>query len=266
LTGPTYDRQLVLLGAKRNAVLELWEVQRYGSDGFANPDYVSIYGLRPEEWYARGIRLLGRTAVECTRDRLADAIGREIAATAHAYAPTPRVMVIDPFAGSGNSLCWIMHHLPHASGVGFEVDPQVFQLTRQNLEIMGLPIQIRQADYAQAVRELSVPPEVLLVAFIAPPWGNALSESDGLDLRYTSPPASEVVDLLAQRFDNPMLVGIQMYEQLVEASVVELSARFEWSALRIYDFDAPGHNHGMLLATRGWQPEAGWVMTPTYTR
>ena len=30
----TYDRQLLLSGSKRNAVLELWEVQRYGSDSY----------------------------------------------------------------------------------------------------------------------------------------------------------------------------------------------------------------------------------------
>jgi len=29
---PKYDRALLLTGAKRNAVLELWEVQRYGTD------------------------------------------------------------------------------------------------------------------------------------------------------------------------------------------------------------------------------------------
>jgi len=31
-----------LLGAKRNAVLELWEVQRYGSYSYGDTDYVSI--------------------------------------------------------------------------------------------------------------------------------------------------------------------------------------------------------------------------------
>ena len=35
-----YDRQL-LLRAKRNALLELWEVQQYGIDSFGDPDYVS---------------------------------------------------------------------------------------------------------------------------------------------------------------------------------------------------------------------------------
>ncbi len=36
-----YDRDLLLGGAKRNAVLELWEVQRYGSDSYGDADYVS---------------------------------------------------------------------------------------------------------------------------------------------------------------------------------------------------------------------------------
>jgi hypothetical protein len=83
---PTCDRAHLLGESKRSDVLALWEVQRYGRDSFGDPDHVSIYGLRPEEWYARGVRLLARTAVECTRDRLADRIGRDIAAAA-ATAP-----------------------------------------------------------------------------------------------------------------------------------------------------------------------------------
>ena len=73
-----YDRRL-LLGPKRHQVLEQWEVERYGADSFGDPDYVAIFGMRPAEWHARGACLLGRTAVECTRDALADAIGRDIA-------------------------------------------------------------------------------------------------------------------------------------------------------------------------------------------
>lgn len=63
--GPVHDRALLLPGAKRNVVLELAEIERYGLDSHRDPDYVSIYGLLPAEWYAKGIRLLGRTAVEC---------------------------------------------------------------------------------------------------------------------------------------------------------------------------------------------------------
>ena len=47
---PAYDRQLLLTGAKRNAVLDLTEVQRYGTESWGDPDYVCIYGLQPPEW------------------------------------------------------------------------------------------------------------------------------------------------------------------------------------------------------------------------
>jgi hypothetical protein len=62
--GPAYDRQLLLEGAKRDAVLDLTEVQRYGIESWGDSDYVCIYGLRPADWYGRGIQILGRTTVE----------------------------------------------------------------------------------------------------------------------------------------------------------------------------------------------------------
>src|SRR5262249_58205371 len=93
MTDPLYDRALLLHGAKRNDVLTLAEVEQYGRDSFADPDYVSIYGMLPKEWYGRGVRLLGRTAVECTRDALGDRIGRDVAAGG---APAP-----GPPAGGG---------------------------------------------------------------------------------------------------------------------------------------------------------------------
>jgi hypothetical protein len=57
-----YDRALLLHGSKRNQVLTLAEIERYGLDSFADCDYVSIYGMPPREWYRQGIRVLGRTA------------------------------------------------------------------------------------------------------------------------------------------------------------------------------------------------------------
>jgi hypothetical protein len=71
----SYGRELLLHGEKRNAVLDLPEIRRYGIDTYGDANYVSIYGLQPAQWYARGIRLLGRTAVECTRDALGSAVG-----------------------------------------------------------------------------------------------------------------------------------------------------------------------------------------------
>jgi len=96
---PAYDRAL-LLGPKRNEVLGLEEVVRYGRESFADPDYVSSYGLRPADWYGKGVRLLGRTVVECTRDRLGDLIGQDIARLA-SEAPGAVPVVVDPFGRLG---------------------------------------------------------------------------------------------------------------------------------------------------------------------
>ena len=251
----TYDRQLLLLGPKRNQVLELWEVERYGKDSYGDADYVSIYGRRPASWYGKGIRLLGRTAVECTRDQLADAIGRETAMAARSLRAAPEITVIDPFAGSGNTLYWILRHLPQAHGLGFELDDVVFKLTKRNLAILNLSLDILHADYGPALSKLHVPDDQLLIAFIAPPWGDAFSGSLGLDLRRTTPPVSGIVDLLAQGFSNRLLFSIQVYERIDPESIAELTARFEWWVLRIFNFSLPGQNHGLLLATRGWRPQ-----------
>src|SRR5215470_9301543 len=132
-----YDRTLLLQGSKRNEVLTLSEVEQYGLDSFADADYVSIYGMPPREWYSRGIRLLGRTAVECTRDALADRIALDVASVATRMATTNQRVAIDPFAGSCNTLFWILRHLPNAHGVAFDSDPQVFELTQRNFAALG---------------------------------------------------------------------------------------------------------------------------------
>lgn len=252
---PRYDRQLLLGGAKRNAVLELWEVQRYGTDSYRDADYVSIYGMRPADWHAKGVRLLGRTAVECTRDGLGDAIGQEVAAVAATAPATAGALVIDPFAGSGNTLYWLLRHLPGAQGLGFELDAAVFRLTRRNLATLGLPIDIVNADYVSGLAGASVEADQLLITFIAPPWGHALNKTSSLDLRRTTPPITEIVDLLLQSAgQNRLLCAIQVHETVDARSLAELKTRFDRSALHIFGLNAPGENHGILLGTKGWTP------------
>jgi len=251
-----YDRQL-LLGVKRNALVELREVEQYGIDSYGDPDYVSIYGMRPPEWYAKGVRLLGRTAVECTRDKLGDAISRDVAATA-ATSPVNRPpLVIDPFAGSGNTLYWLSRHFGAARTLGFELDDNVFQLTRQNFNALGLPIDISNTNYQSGLARESVRENELLITFIAPPWGDALDKTTGLDLRRTVPPVIEIVDVLLRRFKaNLLLFAVQVYEVVHPGSLAELAKRFDWSALRIYELNAPGQNHGILLGTKRWIPSS----------
>jgi len=48
--GHKYDRAFLLSDSKRNQVVELWEVQQFGIDSFADPEYVCIYGMSPTEW------------------------------------------------------------------------------------------------------------------------------------------------------------------------------------------------------------------------
>jgi hypothetical protein len=53
----------------------------------------------------------------------------------------------------------------------------------------------------------------LVVAFIAPPWGDALDRASGLDLRRTMPPIAEIVDPLARCFGaQRLLCAIQVHE------------------------------------------------------
>lgn len=245
-----YDRQLLLLGPKRYEVLDLWEVERYGVDSFGDPDYISIFGMRPADWHAIGIRLLGRTAVECTRDALANEIGRDVAAVASTAPSGGRPLVVDPFAGSGNTLHWIVRHLRGAEALGFELDPVVFEVSRRNLDRLALSIDLVNTDHLTGLSGLDVGADRLLVVFIAPPWGKALSETSGLDLSRTDPPVGEIVDFLLGRFaSTPLLCAIQLFQQTDRASIEALTPRFAWSAVRVYDVNPPGQNHGLLLGT-----------------
>lgn len=253
--GQVYDRQLLLFGPKRQSVLDLWQVQRYGTDSYGNSAHVSIYGLAPADWYGRGVRLLGRTAVECTRDALADAIARDVAELAASAPSTSDPFVLDPFVGSGNTLYWIVRRLAGARGQGFELDADVCRLTRQNLAVIGSPVEVTNVDYAAGLADLVITEDELVIVFVAPPWGKALDPTSGLDLRRTEPPIAEIVDVLMGRFPrNPLLLAVQVFETVEPDSLEDLVRRCEWWARRSYRLDQPGKNHGLVLATQGWTP------------
>lgn len=261
-----YDRSF-LLGERRNELLDLWEVQRYGDEVFGDPDTVSIYGLEPADWYGRGVRLLGRTAAECTRDRFADLIGRDVAKVAKTAGDVNRSIVIDPFAGSGNTLYWIALHVKPDRSVGFELDDMVFELTRRNVSIMGLGINVIHEDYERGLKGLRVGKDEFVILFIAPPWGEALDSESGLDLRRTAPSVAEIIDLAAAVFDrHKLLFAIQAYESVAPDSVAELTARFESSALNVYDINAQAKNPGLLLGTVGWQTSVSGNLDMGFSR
>jgi len=249
-----YNRAFLLHGPKRNAVLRLAEIQQYGLDSFADADYVSIYGMAPHEWYRHGVRLLGRTAVECTRDALGDRIGLDVASVATRMSSS-RLLVLDLFAGSCNTLFWILRHLPNSDGIAFESDPQVFELTHRNLSALNQKIELVYGDFASLLEELRVQEDRGIIAFVAPPWGAALDEVKGLDLGRTKPPVIEVIDQIAHRFANhKMLFATQVHENVSAPSLDQIRTHLDWTALRIYDINERGRNHGVVLGTKGWIP------------
>jgi hypothetical protein len=255
MSAPLHDRAYLLHGSKRNEILTLDEVRQYGTDSFSDPDYLSLYGMAPSQWYAGGVRLLGRTAVECTRDVLANRIGHDVAETTSGFPAGTRFVVVDPFAGSCNTLYWIQRHLAGAEGLAFELDPQVFELTRRNIAGLDRTIVLEQGDFLESLDHRDLPAGHALVVFVAPPWGTALDEVKGLDLRRTEPPITGIVERLGRRYaDRKILFVTQVYEKVDAGSLAELSRSLDWSALRVYDFNIEGRNHGILLGTKGWTP------------
>jgi hypothetical protein len=210
--------------------------------------------MAPARWYARGIRVLGRTAVECTRDDLARRIAGDVAALA-AVAPARDSTVVDPFAGSGNTIHWILREVPRATGLAFELDPQVYELSRRNLAGMNARVTWAAGDYERMLRDFSISPDRLVIAFVAPPWGTALDEQIGLDLRRTSPPVTDVIAALRRCYPrHQMICAVQNYEKLNPNSLEQVCAMFDWSRRRAFHLSARGTNHGLLLGTTGWRP------------
>jgi 16S rRNA G966 N2-methylase RsmD len=246
-----YDRWY-LLGERRTDTLALDEVQQYGQDTFGNPDHVSIYGLRPDEWYARDIRLLGRTAVECTPDPLGRLIGRDIARVGR-HAPA---IAVDLFAGSGNTLYWIKQCTGVRRAVGFELDDAVFALSARNLALADVDIELIHDGYESGLRALGEPHEDLVIVFVAPPWGRAFDERSGLDLRRMRPPVAEVLDVVIDRLGSrQLLFAVQIHETVDPESLAEVTARFPWTTTTVYDLNAPGQHPGLLLASSTMQEQ-----------
>ena len=106
----------------------------------------------------------------------------------------------------------------------------------------GLHIEVVHNDYTRALREVRVPDDGHIIAFIAPRWGQAFSPSDGLDLRETTPPIPEIVDALSLLLSNPMLFAVQVVQNMVPDSLTELASRFDSSVLRLYDSNESGQN------------------------
>jgi len=255
LSNRKFDRDFLLSPEKRNQLIELWEVEKYGRDCFGNPDHVRLYGMRPQEWYERGVRILARTCLEAVKDPLSSKIGADIAEAVGRSRGGQPLGVVDPFAGSCNGLYGILRHLPGAKGIGFEVEPAVFDLTRRNIAHLSAPIELVLASYKDLVGARKHPTDHRVVVFLAPPWGEALHPVTGLHLDRTKPPILEIIRDFEQVYGSqPVLYVTEVHEVNEPAALKAVEAVFDWTDLRIYDVNAPGLQHGVLLGTCRWDP------------
>src|SRR5262249_51784880 len=128
----------------------------------------------------------------------------------------------------------------------------VFDLTRRNLATVAHRIELLNGDYAGFLADCRMPDDRGIIAFVAPPWGTALNEQDGLDLSRTTPPVSEIIEALVRQFPkHKILLAIQVYEKVSARSLTQIREMLEWSELRIYDINEKGRNHGILLGRKG---------------
>jgi 16S rRNA G966 N2-methylase RsmD len=253
--GRKYDRDFLLSAEKRNQLMELWEVEKYGRDCFNDPDHVHLYDMAPNAWYARGVRILARTCLEAVKDPLGNKIGQDIADVVALTSGKRPIGVVDPFAGSCNGLYSIVRHLPGSKGIGFEIELTVFDLTTRNIAHLKAPIELVHGSYKNLIASKKHPADHLVVVFLAPPWGDALQPTTGLHLDRTKPPILEIVHDFEQVYGSqPVLYVTEVHEVNEPVALKAVKTAFDWSDLRIYDVNVPGLEHGILLGARRWTP------------
>ncbi|MFB9593683.1 hypothetical protein [Streptomyces racemochromogenes] len=145
---------------------------------------------------AVGIRLLGRTVIECCVDDYAVAVADALA-DIHATLPDngTEPLVADLFCGSGN----FSHHLGTRLGIpvhATELDVDVHDATRHNLSRITTTTRLHLGGYADLLGKHPArgPRDTY---FVEPPWGPAFTPA-GLDLTRTSPPVPVGLLLLGQ--------------------------------------------------------------------
>ncbi|WP_156077080.1 hypothetical protein [Saccharothrix sp. NRRL B-16314] len=197
-----------LLGPARTRMLTEVELVRAGQVLHGRPERLAVYGVPAPQMIRRGLRLLGRTAVECSVDDSCAAVTTALCAyLADARELSPG-FVADLFCGSGN----LGRHV--GTGLGLpvfaaELDPDVYAATRHNFEVMGIDVNLRHTDYRDLLAGLP-PPREGDVHLVEPPWGSAYTER-GLDLTVTSPPVPEILAAIrASRAGVPCVVVSQV--------------------------------------------------------
>lgn len=240
-----------LLGEKQSVMLSLDEIQRVGEEFYEDPEGLQLYGMRPRDYFEIGVRITGRTAIECSNDPRAigqanvvrDVLSREFSGR----SPS----ALDLFTGSGNSLYHLARSTNAVTAVGFELDDNVYELTRKNFEQIGFQALLERGSYKDLLRPEVLPRDNPCAVLVSPPWGAAFSFTGGLDLRRTEPPVIEILSFVRERLPHHELIFvIQTHECTVAESVTAITAgRAVYAEGIIHATARPERNQAYLVCS-----------------
>jgi predicted RNA methylase len=195
-----------LLTERSTELADLALVRKAGRLFFGHPEGMSLYDRRPAQWYAEGFRIVRRTVVEASVDASASRIARSVGRILRheGIAPSEHTTVVDLFAGSGNLGLHVAANLS-ASFAGVERNPGVYRCTANNMSLLGM----RQSALVNGewftYAAQSDGDEVFVVA---PPWGDAFSFIDGLDLNRTDPPVLDILHWISRNSRSRQSVAV----------------------------------------------------------
>jgi hypothetical protein len=232
-----------------NRPLSLEEICSFSQRFFGQPDHLSLYGLAPREYCARGITLLARSAIECVPDAAAEVLAREARRCWPAFS-RQRPTVVDLFLGTGNLLYHCARELDAVRRIGIERDAIILQTARDNLAKATRPGAV-QVEH-ELLETAEIRPEISgdCLVIVDPPWGDGFSLAEELDLRRTQPPVlatlRATVQLLA---GGRLLFLIKIPERVAADSLAELEREFEPRGRGIARIGPVGTNVGWLFCT-----------------
>jgi hypothetical protein len=109
-------------------------------------------------------------------------------------------------------------------------------MTTRNIASLNAPVRIVHGDYRALLGEYRFPATNWIVAFLVPPWADALNAETRLGLGRTKAPVRDIIDEFELVYpSNPILYVVEVHERLVPKPLAALRKMFEWSELNIYD-------------------------------
>jgi predicted RNA methylase len=206
-----FELRSQLLGPYRMNVLTPAELANAGRLIYGDADRFSLYGIPAGRMEERGVRVLGRTVIECAIDAYIVPVALAVADLWS--VSDPDAVVFDLFCGSGNVGYQLQRQLG-CRAYASELDPRVYEVARSNFDHLGAAVRLEQCDYRDLIGAVSGTSDND-VYVLEPPWGPAFT-AEGLNLTRTSPPIREILrDIAKSRHDRPCLVVIKTNDQLV---------------------------------------------------